>query len=64
MIDKLWFDWQHRDPANANSFYGGSIEALQSLEAWEQYPNGGPPFLGVSTRHFCIKVFNLICLPS
>ena len=56
MIDKIWFDWQHRDPANANSFYGGSVQALQSLEAWEQYPNGGPPFLGVSTD-FCIGVF-------
>ena len=35
---------------NANSFYGGSVEYLYSLAAYNEYPNGGPPYLDVSTR--------------
>ena len=50
MIDKLWYDWQNRDPMNANSFYGGSVEYIYSLAAYDEYPNGGPPYLNVSTR--------------
>lgn len=49
MIDKLWYDWQHRNPANANSFFGGSVQPLESLDAYNQYPNGAPPYLSVST---------------
>ena len=52
MVDKVWSDWQHRDPLNANSFFGGSVQARQSVEIAEQYPNGGPPFLSVSAGHF------------
>ena len=47
MIDKIWYDWQNRDPVNAESFFGGSVESLSSLAAYNQYPNGGPPFLDV-----------------
>lgn len=64
MIDKVWFDWQHRHPMNANSFYGGSVQALQSLQTYQQYPNGGPPFLNVSISFFLLKIFILICLRS
>jgi tyrosinase len=49
MIDKLWYDWQHRNPRNAKSFFGGSVEALESLESYEQYPNGAPPYLNLSS---------------
>ena len=52
MVDKVWYDWQHRNPANAMSYFGGSVQALQNLSAYDQYPNGGPPYLGVSTFHF------------
>ena len=52
MIDKIWYDWQLRNPVNADSFFGGSVEALQSQATYNQYPNGGPPYLGVSTCHF------------
>ena len=48
MIDKLWYDWQHRNQRNAKSFFGGAVEALQSLESYDQYPNGAPPYLNVS----------------
>jgi len=51
MVDKIWFDWQHRHPLNANSFFGGSVLSLESLEAFEQYPNGAPPYLSVSTGY-------------
>jgi len=49
MIDKLWYDWQHRNPANAMSYFGGSVEVLQNLSAYNQYPNGGPPYLGLNS---------------
>jgi tyrosinase len=64
MIDKMWFDWQHRDAANANSFFGGSVQALDSWDTYDQYPNGGPPFLSVSTGHFEKEVLNLTCSRS
>jgi tyrosinase len=48
MIDKLWHDWQRRNKRNAMSFFGGSVQALQSIEAYDQYPGGAPPFLNVS----------------
>jgi len=49
MIDKIWYDWQNRDPVNAESFFGGSVESLSSLAAYNQYPNGDPPFLNLSS---------------
>ncbi|KAF8261728.1 hypothetical protein EI94DRAFT_1745386 [Lactarius quietus] len=44
MVDKVWYDWQGLNPENAKSFFGGSVQALQSVELYEQYPNGAPPF--------------------
>ncbi|KAI0291784.1 Di-copper centre-containing protein [Multifurca ochricompacta] len=49
MVDKVWFDWQNRDPANAKSFFGGSVQAIQSPDTYNQYPNGGPPFLSLNS---------------
>jgi len=49
MIDKLWFNWQLRNPENAKSFFGGSVQAIQSLDSYNKYPNGGPPFLSLDT---------------
>lgn len=68
MIDKIWYDWQNRNPMNVNSFYGGSVEYLYSLAAYSEYPNGGPPYLNVSTTrvlaHLEIEEFILIYLRS
>jgi tyrosinase len=67
MLDKIWCDWQNRDPMNANSFYGGSVEHLYSLAAYDEYPNGGPPYLNVSTKvlaHLEIEELMLTCLHS
>ena len=47
MVDKIWYDWQHINPENANSYFGGSVQALESILAYIDYPNGGPPFLDV-----------------
>jgi tyrosinase len=52
MIDKMWFDWQLRNPTNAQSFFGGSVQALESLDRYTQYPNGAPPYLDVSVAIF------------
>jgi tyrosinase len=49
MIDNVWYDWQCRDPVNVNSFFGGSAQHIESLIAYNQYPNGGPPYLRVRT---------------
>ena len=64
MLDKVWFDWQHRDPKNANSFFGGSVQALQSLDIYRKYPVGGPPYLSVSADYTKIETLVLICLHS
>ncbi|KAH8994117.1 Di-copper centre-containing protein [Lactarius hatsudake] len=49
MVDKVWYDWQHRNPESAKSFFGGSVQALESLDSYNQYPNGAPPFLNLSS---------------
>lgn len=64
MVDKVWSDWQHRNPKNAMSYFGGSVQALESLDTYNQYPNGGPPFLSVSTPPFWINGLILSCLRS
>ena len=56
MVDKIWSDWQKRSPENANSFFGGSVQAIQSFESYTQYPNGSPPYLNV---RFYLRVLDL-----
>ena len=53
MIDKIWYDWQRRDPSNKGAFAGGSVSGQMdpSLVA-ESYPTGGPPFLSVRGNLF------------
>ena len=55
MVDKIWYDWQNRDPVNAKSFFGGSVQHVETLDAYNQYPNGGPPYLSVSTCQFRLR---------
>ncbi|KAF5348693.1 hypothetical protein D9758_006865 [Tetrapyrgos nigripes] len=49
MVDKVWYDWQNADPANAGIFFGGSVQMQDNITIWEQYPNGGPPYLNLSS---------------
>ncbi len=55
MLDKIWHDWQKRNPTNAYSFFGGSVEHLASLDDYNQYPNGGPPYPSVRTCQFIFR---------
>ena len=55
MVDKVWYDWQQRDPENAKSYFGGSVQALENLTTYDQYPNGGPPFLNVRSFSSCSR---------
>jgi tyrosinase len=55
MVDKIWYDWQNRDPVNAKSFFGGSVQRIDSLDDYYKYPNCGPPYLSVSTCPFRLK---------
>lgn len=50
MIDKIWYDWQHRNSSNKNIFAGGSISWLATSNVSVlQYPTGGPPLLNTSS---------------
>jgi len=45
MVDKVWYDWQHKNPANFWAYEGGSVQSIDTLEDYEKYPNGAPPAL-------------------
>jgi tyrosinase len=49
MVDKVWFDWQHKHPSNFWSFEGGSVQALENTTIYTKYPNGAPPALNLNT---------------
>jgi len=49
MVDKMWADWQRRLKMNKYAFGGGGTTAFGTHPAFEQFPTGLPPFLGVST---------------
>jgi len=49
MVDKVWSDWQNKHPANFWEYSGGSVQAITNVSSYEQYPNGGPPFLDFNT---------------
>ncbi|KAJ7302690.1 Di-copper centre-containing protein [Mycena albidolilacea] len=49
MLDKIWFDWQHKHPANARAFQGGAVEALENVTIFNMFPNGQAPFLDLNS---------------
>ncbi|KAJ3781625.1 Di-copper centre-containing protein [Lentinula aff. detonsa] len=49
MVDKVWFDWQNANPANADIFYGGSVQMIDNGTIYNKYPNGGPPMLSLDS---------------
>ncbi|KAJ6492793.1 Di-copper centre-containing protein [Mycena vitilis] len=49
MVDKIWFDWQREHPANARAFEGGSVQALENVTIFNEFPNGQAPFLNLSS---------------
>ena len=56
MVDKLWHDWQRRRPENFWSFQGGTIGAHSAPGIYNQFPNGGPPFLDVRIPTLCLAI--------
>ena len=47
MIDKVWYEWQHANPANFWSFDGGSVARVKDFTADPAFPNGAPPYVTV-----------------
>jgi tyrosinase len=50
MVDKIWYDWQHKSPKNKDVFAGGSVAALDSFANFVRFPNGLPPALGFDSE--------------
>jgi len=46
MIDKMWYDWQHKSPKNAIAYGGGSVQAADSFADFIKFPTGFPPYDG------------------
>ncbi|KAF9647450.1 Di-copper centre-containing protein [Thelephora ganbajun] len=49
MVDKIWYDWQHRNSSNKNTFGGGSISVQVDPSQASKYPTGAPPLLNLSS---------------
>jgi len=49
-VDKIWNDWQRRDPRNMLAYGGGSITASTIFATFIKYPTGGPPYLGFDSE--------------
>lgn len=32
MVDRVWYEWQHRSPENFWAFEGGTVQVLDTLE--------------------------------
>ena len=48
MIDKVWYDWQNKDPRNKYAYGGGSVTPIPSYANYTMFPTGLPPYLNVS----------------
>ncbi|KAJ7796656.1 Di-copper centre-containing protein [Mycena olivaceomarginata] len=49
MVPNIWFDWQHKHPANARAFQGGAVEALENVTIFNIFPTGQAPFLDLNS---------------
>ncbi|KAJ7121493.1 Di-copper centre-containing protein [Mycena epipterygia] len=49
MVDKTWYDWQNKHPANKMAFIGGSVEALENVTYYREFPNGAAPFFTLNS---------------
>jgi tyrosinase len=50
MVDKIWYDWQHKSPKNRYAYAGGSVQASASFLEFIRFPNGLPPYLGFDSE--------------
>ncbi|KUJ14273.1 Di-copper centre-containing protein [Mollisia scopiformis] len=46
MVDRVWWLWQNHHPNNTYAFEGGSV---QNFTDYDQFPNGGPPWLSMDS---------------
>lgn len=53
MVDKVWSDWQNKNPENFWAYKGGSVQNLTSVQALKDWPNGMAPELTVSLVLAC-----------
>ncbi|KAK0204725.1 hypothetical protein DFS33DRAFT_1382625 [Desarmillaria ectypa] len=49
MIDKLYWEWQNKDPSNLYAFEGGSVQSISTWAEYVQYPNGAAPWLNLNS---------------
>jgi len=49
MVDKIWYDWQHKHPVNFWSFLGGAGPNMGSAGVFLSFPSGAPPFLNLNS---------------
>jgi len=57
MIDKVWYDWQNKDPRNKYAYGGGSVTAVPSYLNYTIFPTGLPPYLNVSVSPDLKRIF-------
>ena len=48
MVDKIWYDWQKKNPRNKYAYGGGSVQGFTSYATFTEFPTGLPPYYGVS----------------
>ncbi|KIK69068.1 hypothetical protein GYMLUDRAFT_635011 [Collybiopsis luxurians FD-317 M1] len=58
MVDKVWYDWQNANSANAGIFYGGSVQMIDNATIYAEYPTGGPPMLSLESTIAGEGMFN------
>jgi len=50
MIDKVWYDWQNKNPKNKYAYGGGSVTPLSSFANYTRFPTGMPPYLNFDSE--------------
>ena len=48
MIDKIWYNRQHKTPENFYAYAGGSVAEVNNFTTFTTFPAGLPPFLNAS----------------
>ncbi|KAF2183313.1 hypothetical protein K469DRAFT_690081 [Zopfia rhizophila CBS 207.26] len=46
VVDRVWWQWQNANVNNTYAFFGGNV---QNTTYYDEYPNGGPPYLTMNS---------------
>lgn len=50
MVDKVWYDWQNANvSANFWQYFGGSVQAIDTIEDYTAHPTGAAPYLSINS---------------